>query len=565
MNITEQNVNSINANTNVNTNINVTIVKNSDDAEVCPGNGNGNAPSIKRIVEFAIPAIGVYLFSPLLSMIDTGTVGLFCGTLQQAALNPAVTITDYSARAMSFLYTGTTNMIATETSSSKHSSNHINDVKDTFLGALRYAFLTGTSLALLLLSTSHLILPPLIGRRHTSTVDPQLLLAAWRYTAVRALGMPAAAIIGTSQAACLGMGDHRTPVMIIAASALINLLLDVALVTRVGWVWVGGTAGAAWATTLSQWFAVCLFWRRFARGPTDVDVDVGGGSDARTRTTKGFLAGRLQARTFLRVPCQSARDLFRPYIVPITTTQVGRCSTYVAMGHVVSSTLDTASMAAQQIVTSIFYALIPIGDSCSLAAQTFLPALLPPTTESRRGVLLGGSPSPADKTAPPHRSAALHRTLRNIYTVAISLGALLSLIAASLPLLSPLFTADPAVIATVRQIVPIMLVILSTHGVFCASEGVLLGMADLGFLGRIYAVFFVVVPLCMLRIKRVAAEGGVGVVVGLRSVWDVFLGYQGVRIVAFGTRVLVLRRRYLRGWKEEEETRGVVKLNRGGA
>jgi hypothetical protein len=55
-------------------------------------------PSFMRVVKFAIPAIGVYLCSPMLSMIDTATVGLFCGTLQQAALNPAVTIIDYSAR-----------------------------------------------------------------------------------------------------------------------------------------------------------------------------------------------------------------------------------------------------------------------------------------------------------------------------------------------------------------------------------------------------------------------------------------------------------------------------------
>jgi len=55
-------------------------------------NSEMEAPSIKRIISFAIPAIGVYLCNPLLSTIDTSTVGLFCGTLQQAALNPAVTI-----------------------------------------------------------------------------------------------------------------------------------------------------------------------------------------------------------------------------------------------------------------------------------------------------------------------------------------------------------------------------------------------------------------------------------------------------------------------------------------
>ena len=70
------------------------------------------APSVGKILKFAIPAIGVWLCSPILSLIDTSAVGLLSGTTQQAALNPAVAITDYSALLIAFLYTGTTNLIA---------------------------------------------------------------------------------------------------------------------------------------------------------------------------------------------------------------------------------------------------------------------------------------------------------------------------------------------------------------------------------------------------------------------------------------------------------------------
>jgi hypothetical protein len=54
-------------------------------------------PNVKKILKFAIPAIGVWLCGPLLSLIDTSVVGLFSGTFQQAALNPAVAVTDYAA------------------------------------------------------------------------------------------------------------------------------------------------------------------------------------------------------------------------------------------------------------------------------------------------------------------------------------------------------------------------------------------------------------------------------------------------------------------------------------
>jgi len=42
-------------------------------------------PTVAKILKFAIPSIGVYLCSPLLSLIDTSSVGLLSGTTQQAA------------------------------------------------------------------------------------------------------------------------------------------------------------------------------------------------------------------------------------------------------------------------------------------------------------------------------------------------------------------------------------------------------------------------------------------------------------------------------------------------
>ena len=52
-------------------------------------------PSIRKILSYTLPAIGVWMCSPILSMIDTAAVGMLAGTAQQAALNPAVSVTDY--------------------------------------------------------------------------------------------------------------------------------------------------------------------------------------------------------------------------------------------------------------------------------------------------------------------------------------------------------------------------------------------------------------------------------------------------------------------------------------
>jgi len=92
--------------------------------------------------------------------------------------------------------------------------------------------------------------------------------------------MPAAAIIGTAQAACLGMKDIKTPLAVLLVAAVINLFGDFLLVPR-RHSWIGGAAGAAWATVISQFVAVELFYRYFTntrgkieRNATHVD-DIG--------------------------------------------------------------------------------------------------------------------------------------------------------------------------------------------------------------------------------------------------------------------------------------------------
>eukprot|EP00581_Thalassiosira_minuscula_P018587 CAMPEP_0183733442 /NCGR_PEP_ID=MMETSP0737-20130205/41200_1 /TAXON_ID=385413 /ORGANISM="Thalassiosira miniscula, Strain CCMP1093" /LENGTH=476 /DNA_ID=CAMNT_0025966695 /DNA_START=114 /DNA_END=1541 /DNA_ORIENTATION=+ len=440
-------------------------------------------PSIRKILAFALPAIGVYLCSPLLSMIDTSSVGLFCGTLQQAALNPAVTISDYSARTMSFLYTGTTNMIA----SSKKSKSE-NEIKDAFMGSLRLSALLGASLGLFLILTSQRMLVPLVGN---SNIEAEVLHSAYRYVAIRSLGMPAAAMIGTSQSACLGLEDNKTPFRVILIMALINLVLDMVLVGR-SCTWLGGTAGVAWATTIAQYSAVALFFRTFMGKSKRIS-----NRNGLKTSTNGLLTGRMSKRNFFKLPSKKTIEEFKPYVVPVTTTQIGRCSIYVAQGHVVSSTLNACAMAAQQIITSIFYALIPIGDSCSLTAQSFLPPIV--------------VQEPSEK-----RTNAVRKTMKNIFRVASGMGLVLAMIAASIPLASVFLTTDPAVRATVSSVVPIMIALFSTHGIFCAAEGSLLGFKDLKFLGRIYGLFFAVIPFLMLQLKYAARAGQS---VTLRSVW----------------------------------------------
>lgn len=391
--------------------------------------------------------------------------------------------------------------------------------------------------------------------------------------------MPAAAIIGSTQSACLGMQDIRSPLYVLLAAAVVNFFGDMIFVGSSHPI-IGGAAGAAWATVFSQYAGVFFFvkWltHKSKSQPRVVNVSnailelTGKSSKGTSRrqqlrdalqhfgqktsddskpstgmlkkifkrpqkpkatkaapkedsfSVKGFLADRFKFRDLVKFPSAETRKDFTPYLAPVTATQVGRVSGYVAMSHVVASSLGTVSMAAQQVIVSLFYCLCPVADSLSLTAQSFLPSI-------------------AAKKPSKERSAALRKAAVNFAKAGAIFGGAMVTAVATIPFISGMFTSDPAVIALVNSVVPLLLAFFSVHGVLCATEGVLLGQTDLNFLGRMYGFYFAAVPFFMLKVKKAALMGTRAV--GLTSVWQVMLGYQMFRLTAWLSRVVILQRR----------------------
>mmetsp|Transcript_1151 Transcript_1151/g.2928 ORF Transcript_1151/g.2928 Transcript_1151/m.2928 type:complete len:842 (+) Transcript_1151:96-2621(+) len=560
-----------------------------------------STPSVGKILRFAVPAIGVWLCSPLLSLIDTSAVGVLSGTVQQAALSPAVAVTDYAALLIAFLYTGTTNMVASAQESDRGTVDKPRTAK-MMIGAMRMSTYVGVGLGAILFAFAQPLLRAIIGN---DAISPAIFAAAMKYVRIRALGMPAAAILGSTQAACLGMQDIKSPLYVLAAAALVNFLGDVFFVGHSNPL-IGGTAGAAWATVFSQYAAVAFFVRwlcarpepkPMTKGPevmnlSDAILEMtaksnelhGSGKDRRKRfrrtlenlklgkrgknnvgskpritpehnqksllakfsrgarknvnekkadadsfSTRGFLRSRFSTIDLLRLPSKETRKEFAPYVIPVTTTQVGRVSGYVAMAHVVASSLGTVSMAAQQVIVSIFYCLCPIADSLSLTAQSFVPAI-------------------SEKEESPEKAAAMKKVLINFLKAGAVFGGAMMAAVSGIPLLTGFFTSDQAVISLVNSVVPLLLVFFGVHGFVCGSEGMLLGQKDLGYLGKMYAAFFAAVPYVMMGVKRKALAGVESV--GLTSVWTVFIGYQLARCVLWLNRTAILQRRTNNAAKE---------------
>lgn len=461
-------------------------------------------PTVRQIAQFSITGIAIYLCSPLLSLIDTSAVGLLSGTAQQAALNPAVSVTEYTAFLIAFMYTGTTNLVA--------SAQNRKETVKAFRASLQLSTFVGILFGTVTMASSVYLLRWMVGG---NALDPVVFNAALKYIRIRALGMPAAAITGSAQAACLGMKDIRSPLMILLSAASINFVADMLLV-GCKHSWIGGCAGAAWATVFSQYAAMSLFlfWLTTRRFPNVL------------APTKGLLRGKL---ALLKFPPRHIAKKFWPYFLPVTTTAAGRVSAYVSMAHVISSTIGTTAMAAQQVILSFFFCLCPAAESISLTGQSYVPEFM----------------------------AGNHTTELFKLTTTIMKSSLLFatgqvLFVASMPLLCRFFTSDPNVVSSIRSILPLVAAWFAYHAPFMAAEGILLGRKDLGFLGKMYGFFFFALPFIYQQMKSASLSGIRPAT--LTSVWQVFILYGLFRFLILGTRLIQQTIRTMRLNKKEEYT-----------
>lgn len=489
-------------------------------------------PSMRKIIQFTLPAIGVWLCSPALSMIDTASVGLLAGTAQQAALNPAVSVTDYGAILVGFMYTATTNLIASsvekDNAASVEGKNVQNRTSETLITALRLALVIGVVFGATLSTLAPQFLSLLIGN---DALDPTVFSSALRYVRIRCLGMPAAVVIGTAQSACLGMKDVRSPLYVLVAAAGINLLGDILFVGNAN-PWIGGVCGAAWATVLSQWGAMAMFLKWLTKKRARV-ADMDEENDRNKAPARGFLASKYKPLSIFKLSSLLRNKItskFLPFVIPVTTTSIGRVSGYLTMSHVASSALGCLDMAAHQIAISIFCCLSPVVDALNTVAQSFVPSIFT---------------RPKSK----ERALALRKTSLNFAKVGALFGSIIvALVTFGIPSLSRMFTTDPRVLRRVKNAIPGIAVTLGFDGLMSVGEGTLLGQKDLAFLRNSYAAFFFLVPAFMLRLKRKALNG---IPVGIGTMWVTFSVYEIVRTSMWLGRVAYLQ------WRTESEANKV--------
>jgi putative MATE family efflux protein len=298
---------------------------------------------------------------------------------------------------------------------------------------------------------------------------------AERYLRISALGLPLALIALAGQGHLRGIGDLRTPLIIVAAAQVVNALLEVLFVYGLHW----GLDGSAIGTVIAQVgmggaFAVLLVR---AGGP---------GVDRRPAPELMKPLVRISWELFLR----SASLLIAFLTASAVLARVG-----------------APSLAAHQIAFGIFIFIALVLDAVAIAAQVLV------------GRMLGAGDVEG-------AVAAGRRVIGWSLTFSLLVGALLLLGRDVLP---HAFTDDPAVIDRAEALWPLFIVMQPLSGVVFALDGVLIGAGDTRYLAlsMLVAGPLTYVPIALLAL----AEGW-----GVRGVWLGLLALMFVRLVALVIR-----------------------------
>jgi Na+-driven multidrug efflux pump len=473
-------------------------------------------PTTMEIARFAMPALGTWLISPMMSLVDTSVVGTRATSLELAALGPATMVGDACSYLLSFLSVATTNLVATQLAAYASPES----VADTVKMAAQLAVACG------LLSVAFQIgLGRSILSQYTAERSALLVVPAFSYVRIRALGAPAALLSKVGIAACLATKDSLTPLLAISVSGAINLILTTLLVPSMG------IAGAAWATLASELACasgvLCVVWRKLHSAPTIPGARRTAPSPSSSDATTGPDAVAVSAAS------ATTFATFVSFAKPLLLVLLGKIATYSSLAHVATSA-GVTSTAAHRVLMSVYWFAWPFAEVCSQVGQTFLPAEILRRRRRRGGTDSASAAAADDSTRQTDYGSGQQIDAATLERKLLLLGSVAGLACAgaagvALILTPQIFTFDAAVASAVRSLAPLVCGSIAQLGLMCAMEGALLASRDLRFLGNFYTLNAVAMVGAFALVERLG--------LGLHAAWGCMLGFQACRLLAFGLRL----------------------------
>ncbi len=433
----------------------------------------------REIVALAVPAFLALVAEPLFLLGDAAVVG-HLGTGSLASLGLAATVLQTVVGLCVFLAYGTTAGVSRRLGAGDREGALAQGVDGLWLAVGIGALAT---VAVLVLAR------PVVG---LFGADRVVADGGTTYLRIAALGVVPLLLLLAATGVLRGLQDTRTPLVVAVVGNLLNLGLNVALVYGAGPVPALGLAGSAVGSVVAQVLSAAALVAVVVRGARR--------EGAALRPDRGGIA--LAARASV------------PLVVRTLTLRAALLATTyaVTLGVVAERTVD---LATHQLAMTLWGFLAFVLDAVAIAAQAIT------------GRYLGAGDVVAVR-------AVTRRMVRWGLVSGVVTGVLL---AATSPLLGPLFSDDPEVHRRLVGVLVVAALAQPLAGVVFVLDGVLIGAGD----GRYLALAGTVVLAVHLPVVLLVAHRGGGLV----GVWvvfgAVFMGVRGLALVhrARGERWLV--------------------------
>jgi putative MATE family efflux protein len=401
------------------------------------------SPYDREIRLLAIPALGALAAEPLYVLVDTAIVG-HLGTTQLAALAIAATVLSTGFTVFNFLTYGTTAQVAR-----LHGAGRDRDAAALGSQALWLALAIGAVLLVAVVALAPAAVSVMGG-------EGEVADGAVLYLHIAALGAPLFMFSTAGQGFLRGVGDLRTPLVILVAAHVVNAVLEVLFVYGFGW----GLAGSAWGTVIAQ----------AGMGLAFLEV----------QRRAGFQPPILaRMRPLMRIGAE---------IAVRTTALLGS----FLVASAVLARVGAPSLAAHQIAFQLFVFLALVLDALAIAAQVLVGRLLGAGDAARARMAAG-------------------RVILWSVVVGAAFGVALQALGDVIP---HAFTSDPRVVERAERIWWMFAAMMPLNGAVFALDGILIGAGDTRFLmWAMLTAAAVYVPVALLALNQ--GWGIVGVWCGL--------------------------------------------------
>ena len=403
----------------------------------------------RRILHLAVPAFGALAAEPLYRLVDTAIVGNI-GTDELGGLAIAASVLSLVIAGSNFLAYGTTERVARRLGAGEPiAAAHVG------VQALWLAVIIGLSAVPLLVGAAQPV-SEVLG------AEGAVLDVSITYLRISALGVPFVLVGLAAQGVQRGASDYRSPLIVLIAANVVNVVVEVVLVFGFDL----GVRGAAWSTVVAQ--------------------------------TLAGVALAIRARPYVSMAA-SWRPVWSE-MMPLLSAgrhlllRVGSMLAVFTGATAIAARIDTATLAAHQIAVTVFLFMALSLDALAVPAQTLVAEEL-------------GRPGPANDAAEVTR-----RSARLSLIVGLALGGLLALTA---PFVARIFSDQDDVISRATVALVLLGVILIPGAIAFAYDGALIGAGDYRFLGRAAFGYLLAIVPAAVTVLVVPSVGIVGIWVAL--------------------------------------------------